>query len=337
MKIAKIPASRTGLFVIICFALLVIALFLIGDKQKLFSNTSVYFVKFREVNGLKQGAQVQISGISVGSVSSIELPKKSGDSVLLTIKVEKNAQTLIHEDSRASVSTEGLVGNKNVSLTVGSPSSPVKPVGSVIIGESQRDIMGVVDTAAAALNAVRGLTVEASGIIQDMRAGKGSIGKLLTDEGLYNDIRAIVSNTDKSLATITRTASSLGISVDSALGNISATSQEFKQLANSINSGKGSIGKLLNDNELYDKLIGISGSVNGMIAELRDAMTKISTASGNAVEVTEAFKHNFLVSGYFEDRGYWDAAAFEKNIKTRIDSLQKIEARIDQKLKQIKN
>lgn len=333
MKIAKIPASRTGLFVIICFSLLVIALFLIGDKQKLFSNTSKYFVKFREVNGLKQGAQVQISGINVGSVSAIELPKRSGDSVLITIQVVKDAQNLIHADSKASVSTEGLVGNKTISITVGTDSSPVKPVGGLIIGESQRDLMGVVDTAAAALDAVKNLTVEATGIIQDMRSGKGSIGKLLNDEGLYNDIRAIVSNTDKSLATITRTASALGISVDSALGNISATSNEFKRLANSINNGKGSIGKLINDNELYDKLIGISGSINSTIAELRDAMTKISTASGNAAEVTEAFKHNFLVKGYFEDRGYWDAAAFEKNIQTRVDSLQKIEARIDLKLK----
>ena len=117
MKIAKIPASRTGLFVIICFSLLIVALFLIGDKQKLFSNTSTYFVKFREVNGLKQGAQVQISGINVGSVSAIELPKRSGDSVKLTIQVVKDAQNLIHSDSKASVSTEGLVGNKTVSTT----------------------------------------------------------------------------------------------------------------------------------------------------------------------------------------------------------------------------
>ena len=336
MKIAKIPASRTGLFVILCFSLLVIALFLIGDKQKLFSNTSQYFVKFREVNGLKQGAQVQISGINVGSVSAIDLPKKAGDSVLITIKVIKDAQNLIHTDSKASVSTEGLVGNKNVSITVGRDSTPILPLGGLIIGESQRDLMGIVDTAAAALNAVKNLTEQASGIIIDMRSGKGSVGKLLTDEGLYNDIRAIVANTDKSLSTITRTASALGISVDSALRNISATSSEFKQLANSINSGKGSVGKLLNDNELYDKLIGMTGSINSTIAELHDAMVKISTASGNAAEVTEAFKHNFLVKGYFEDRGYWDASNFEKNIQTRIDSLQKIEARIDQKLKGVR-
>ncbi|MDP4220882.1 MAG: hypothetical protein Q8896_10625, partial [Bacteroidota bacterium] len=113
------------------------------------------------------------------------------------------------------------------------------------------------------------------------------------------------------------------------------TSSEFKQLAKSINSGKGSVGKLLNDTDLYVKLVGMTGSINSTIAELHDAMMKISAASGNAVEVTEAFKHNFLVKGYFEDRGYWDAAAFEKNIQTRIDSLQQIESRINLKLKQI--
>src|SRR5579864_6033583 len=98
MKITKIPSSRTGIFVIICFSLLVIALFLICDKQKLFSNTSTYFVKFREVNDLKKGAVVMISGINVGSVSSIELPKKSGDSVLVEVHVIKEASNLIHTD-----------------------------------------------------------------------------------------------------------------------------------------------------------------------------------------------------------------------------------------------
>src|SRR5438552_1046335 len=103
MKITKIPASRTGIFVIVCFALLVVALFLIGDKKKLFSNTSVYYIKFREVSGLKQGAQVIISGINVGSVHAIDLPKHAGDSVLVEVHIEKDAAPLIHTDSKASV------------------------------------------------------------------------------------------------------------------------------------------------------------------------------------------------------------------------------------------
>lgn len=336
MKITKIPASRTGIFVIVCFALLVIALFLIGDKQKLFSTTSSYFVKFRDVNGLKQGAQVLMSGISVGSVSKIELPKRSGDSVVVSIQVVKEAKNLIHIDSKAGVTTIGLVGDKMIGITDGNPHSPILPAGGWIIGESPKDLMGVVDTVTMALNALKKLTEQTTGIVEDIRGGKGSIGKLLTDEGLYNDIRAVVNNTDKSISAISMTAGQLGVSVDSALSNLSATSAEFKRLAYSINSGKGTVGKLLNDTEIYGKLLGLSTSINETVAELHDAMTKISAASGNTVEFTEALKHNFLVKGYFEDRGYWSTSTLEKNIQNRIDSLQQIEARINIKLKQIK-
>src|SRR5947208_1525781 len=131
MKLTKIPASRTGLFVIVCFSLLVIALFLIGDKQKLFSNTSPYYIKFREANGIKT----------------------------------------------------------------------------------------------------------------DIRSGKGSMGKLLTDEGLYHDIRSIVTNSDRSIVAITNTAHELEATIDSALRNFSSTSSEFRELGHSLNSGKGSLGK----------------------------------------------------------------------------------------------
>jgi phospholipid/cholesterol/gamma-HCH transport system substrate-binding protein len=336
MQITKIPASRTGIFVIICFSLLVIALFLIGNKQKLFSNTSTYYVKFREISGLKKGAQVTIAGISVGSVSSIDLPKRSNDSVLVSIHIIKEAQNLLHTDSKASVTTEGLVGDKTISITEGTPTTPVIPAEGFIIGQSPRDLMGVVDTAAAALEAVKSLTEEANEFVKDIRGGKGSLGKLLTDEGLYNQIRAIVTNTDRSITSITKSANEIGTSIDSALGNISATSSEFKQIASSLNNGKGSVGKLLNDTEFYGKLMGLSETIKSTVAELHDAMTKISTASGNTVEFTEALKHNFLVKGYFEDRGYWDEATFEKNLQSRIDSLQKIEARVDRKLRELK-
>jgi len=317
--------------------LLVIALFLIGDKQKLFSNTSEYFIKFREVNDLKKGAVIMISGINVGSVHSIDLPKNSGDSVLVAVNIVKDAVNLIHTDSKASVTTVGLVGDKIISITVGSQKSPLLHPGGLIIGESQRDLMGVVDTAAAAINSIRLLTTQINEVISDVRDGKGSIGKLLTDDGLYKDIRAIVTNSDKSIAAITNTAHELEITIDSALVNFTATSTEIKKIGHSINSGKGTIGKLFNDTEIYAKILGLAQSIGETVAELHDATTKISTASGNTAEITEALKHNFLVKGYFEDRGYWDASAEEKKIQERIDTLKKLEAEINSKLKMLKN
>ncbi|MEP7235836.1 MAG: MlaD family protein [Ignavibacteriota bacterium] len=333
MKITKIPASRTGIFVILCFGLLVVALFLIGDKQKLFSNTSTYYVKFKDVNGLKQGAQVIISGMNVGSVSNIELPHRSGDSVEVSIHVIKDAQKLIHLNSNASISTVGLVGDKIIAISDGTSESPILPVGGWIFGQSPRDLMGIVDTASSAIASIKLVTDQVNSLLSEIREGKGSIGMLLKDDGLYRDIRAIVSNTDRGMATIAATAKGLGVSVDSALSNLSATSSSFRVLANTMSNGKGTIGKLMNDTEIYVNLLGLSQSVNSTINELHDAMTKISAASGNTVEITEALKHNFLVKGYFEDRGYWNSAKFEKGVQSRIDSLQVIEQRVNAKIK----
>ncbi|MEI8134567.1 MAG: MlaD family protein [bacterium] len=336
MKITKIPSSRTGIFVLICFSLLVIALFIIGDKQKLFSNTTTYFIKFREVNDLKRGAVVMISGINIGSVRTIELPKKTGDSVLVEIHLVKDATNLIHQDSKASVTTVGLVGDKIVAIAGGSDGSPLVSPGGLITGESQKDFMSIADTVTLTIKSVKNLTDELAGLFKEIRSGKGSMGKLLTDEGLYRDIRAIVTNSDKSISSITKTAKELEIVVDSALVNFAGTSTEIKQLGHNLNSGKGTIGKLLNDTIMYSQLLSLTESIQSTVAELKDAMAKISGAAGNTEEVTEALKHNFLVKGYFEDRGYWDASEYEKKIDQRIKTLQELEKRLDAKAKILK-
>ena len=335
MKITKIPASRTGLFVIICFSLLVLGLFLIGDKQKLFSNTSTYYAKYKDVNGLKPGAQVIITGINVGSVNSIDLPKKAGDSVLISMHIVKDAQSLIHTDSKASVVTIGLVGDKTVSVSVGNAGTPVLPVGGFITGQDQRELSGLLDTLSAALNSIKVVTDAASTIARDIQNGKGTLGKFITDESLYNNLNSIARNTDNSISSIGREIAGMRNSVDSALGNISMATGEFGKFGKSLNNSKGSIGRLINDTDMYYRLSHLSESIAATIVELRDAMVKFSTAGGNTAEITEALKHNFLVKSYFEDRGYWKSDAAANTIQNKIDSLQKLQIQVDEKLKQL--
>src|SRR5690349_11000806 len=101
MKFSKTPTTKAGIFVVVAFGLLVLALFLIGDKEKLFSPSDRYYVKIKEISGLKEGAQVFMTGINVGSVREVRLPKRPGDSVFLELRITKDAQSLIRSDSRA--------------------------------------------------------------------------------------------------------------------------------------------------------------------------------------------------------------------------------------------
>src|SRR5687768_6954077 len=139
MKFSKTPTTKAGIFVSIAFALLVIALFLIGDKEKLFSSSDRYYVRIKDINGLKEGAQVYITGINVGSVRMIRLPRYPGDSVFLELRVVDEAHDLLRTDSRAEIVTEGLVGNKAIAITVGSTKLPILEAGDTLIGTSPRD------------------------------------------------------------------------------------------------------------------------------------------------------------------------------------------------------
>ena len=330
MKISKVPASRTAIFVIISFALLIIALFAIGNKQKLFSRSSDYFIKIKEISGLKEGAIVNVSGINVGAVDKINLPKYSGDSVVLLIHVVKDAQPLIHSDSRAQLVTEGLVGNKAISVTGGSADAKIMQPGDTLRGESPMEITSLLNNVSASINGINDLTAELTGALKDMRAGKGMLGKMLTDETLYNDIHKSLANVNNLTANLAKTSTTLGSKVSEATDVLTQTISEVKKLVTQVNSGNGTVSKLLTDDGLYREIEATSHALAEMITGLKDASAKLSKAAGNGLEVTEAFKHNFLVRDYFEQRGYWNAADFERTVEVKLDSLRNLQRQLDE-------
>lgn len=332
MKISKIPVTRTGLFVILSFVLLTIILFVIGDKQKLFSSTIQYPVKFKEISGLKEGAQVQISGISVGSVSAINLPAKAGDSVLLTINIIKDAVGLIHTDTRAKVMTEGLVGSKAISLSVGGIDTKTLEPGSLILGISGSEIMSIVDSATSMVGSSKRLLDNLDTLIVSINSGKGTLGSLLTKEELYTELVKTIQNTNALMTSLSHTS----LTANGAIKDIADESKKSVAALNSIldkiHNGNGTLAKILNDSSIYVDLDNNLKTLGSTMIQLNDIVSKFSKSAGNAEELTEALKHNFLVKGYFEDRGYWNASNYEATIQSKLDSLKMIERRINERL-----
>jgi phospholipid/cholesterol/gamma-HCH transport system substrate-binding protein len=118
-----------------------------------------------------------------------------------------------------------------------------------------------------------------------------------------------------------------------AIGHISKnfdkTSSDLNDIVERINRGEGSIGKLLKSDDLYQDLRKTSQGVLASTDDLHDALAKIALGSGRFAEVMEGLKHNFLVKGYFEDRGYWDAPEYEMTIDKKLDSLNKLRLILD--------
>lgn len=117
----KSYAAILGLFVAVGVLILVVGIFLVGEKQGIFTKSTEVLARFNSVEGLKKGAAVRLLGIDVGTVSSIRI---WNNVALVDMRIFSDSRKFIKRDSRAMLETEGLVGNKFVVLTPGTEESP---------------------------------------------------------------------------------------------------------------------------------------------------------------------------------------------------------------------
>ena len=119
-------AFRLGVFIVATLAVLATGIFLIGDRQFLFSSTYILKSNFMHVAGLINGAEVRVGGIHKGTVKQIQLPAQPDGGVTVIMAMEKSTRKVIRKDSVASIQTEGLLGDKYVEVTFGSDSAPAR-------------------------------------------------------------------------------------------------------------------------------------------------------------------------------------------------------------------
>jgi outer membrane protein OmpA-like peptidoglycan-associated protein len=133
-------AFRVGVLVVMALVVLCIGVFLIGNRDFLFSSTYRLKAEFQNVSGLNNGAAVRIAGIHQGTVKEIVLPSQPDGKVTVVMNVKSDTRNIIKKDSRASIKTEGVLGDKYVEISFGSPKA--EPVGEngTIASETQRDM-----------------------------------------------------------------------------------------------------------------------------------------------------------------------------------------------------
>src|ERR1700687_988043 len=154
-------AARLGSFIIATLAVLAAGVFLIGDKQYLFTPTYRLKAQFATVVGLDPGAEVRVGGVHSGTVRNIELPRRPTDKITVVMDLQRSTHDIIKGDSVASIETEGLLGNEYVSISFGSAQAVnVKDddtIGSqppFVIADLMKKANGLLDTSQAALENV---------------------------------------------------------------------------------------------------------------------------------------------------------------------------------------
>src|SRR5580658_5833703 len=150
--------ARLGAFIVVALAILVAGVFLIGNKEYLFSSTYRVKAQFDNVVGLSDGADVRVGGVHSGTVHSIELPHKPGEKVTVVMDLDKSTHEIIKQDSLASIETQGLLGNQYLAISFGTAGQPDVKDGDIIqsippleMGEMMKKASGILDSSQQAI------------------------------------------------------------------------------------------------------------------------------------------------------------------------------------------
>jgi phospholipid/cholesterol/gamma-HCH transport system substrate-binding protein len=334
----KISTVKVGLFIFVGIAILVIGIFLIGRKQALFSSTFSVKAYFQDIQGLRNGATVRLSGIDVGAVNDVEIVNDTTGRVEVTMNLKEDIHNFIRTDTRASIETEGLVGNKVVVITVGSASAEEVKDGGIIKSKEPMSISAIIEETQGVMRYTKDMTKDLSEIVSRVNKGEGSIGKLLVDNELYNNAARLTESADTSLKSITKQVNQLtsvfkelGSGIKSVIGNVDNVVVDLDTIITGVKKGKGVMGAMLVDKTRYDTVFSKTiNNIEKMTAEAKLAASRLA-------ENMEALKHNWLFKSYFEERGYWDKDKYEDEIDSKMQELDIKIKLIDQKIEALKS
>jgi phospholipid/cholesterol/gamma-HCH transport system substrate-binding protein len=169
---------------------LAIGVFLIGDKQFLFSRTYRLNASFKSVAGLNGGADVRVGGVRKGTVKKILLPTQADGGMTVVMDLERSTRDVLKKDSVASIQTEGLVGNKYVEISFGSPTAPALENGDTLQSVPPLDLADVVKKTNEVLDAAKGSMGELQAIGEKINKGQGTMGALVNDKTIYQEMTA---------------------------------------------------------------------------------------------------------------------------------------------------
>lgn len=218
---------RVGLLVVFALGLLALGIFLIGEQGNLFVRKNRYVVFFPTVGGLNPGNPVQLDGVDVGTVSSVVLPTDPASrQIQVSLDLNRRYGERIREDSAARIKTLGLLGDKFVELTTGSPEAAVIPPGGVIPAAAPTDVDRLIASGEDVMDNVVRISADLRNILQRMERGEGLLGELISE-------------------------SETGRRVTDA---VIETMESVKRVAQNIETGDGPIPRLIHDRELAERV-----------------------------------------------------------------------------------
>ena len=261
MKKESTSTSKLGMFIMIGLLLFIGTIYFIGKQKNLFGDSCRLKSQFRNVSGLKVGNDVRFSGINVGTVEAIEL--LSDSSVIVEMVIKKEIQPFIKINAKASISSDGLMGDKIVIISPGGYCKDAIKENGQIASKNPVEVEEIMGSMKKSLDNIALISKDLSIFSRKISAGNGTLSKLISDEDLSKNMMY-------------------------TLENLKSSSNEFAKFAYKMNDTKGALFKLMNDEKFGKTLDSTLSNLQAGTKGLSDNM--------------EAVKSSIFLKGYYKKK-----------------------------------
>ena len=263
---------RVGLFVLVGLFILAVAIFyitgagILGPKYRLYTYLP-------EVEGVNAGAPVRLDGVAIGNVEKIALNPKPADrtqSIQLILRIDKKFMSEVRTDSTASLVTEGLLGDRYVTIKRGLTGSALQS-NSTIPGAPAVAMTEMVERGTDLLTTLNTVSGELQGIVDQVQQGKGTVGKLIKDPALYDNVNSAVVRLNAMVGSIQAGKGTAGkfLTSDELYSKVNATVDNVNDVIGAVKEQKGTAGKLIYDPAVYNSAKGFLDNGNAVLADVR--------------------------------------------------------------------
>lgn len=240
---------RLGIFISLGMMLLILGIYFIGERQQFFRSTFRLNAVFKNVSGLMVGNNVRLSGVNVGTVDDITII--SDTSVSVGINIDENVREFVKKDAIASIGSEGLMGNKALVISPGTGGEKRIENGDIIAASQPLDIDAILVTLKTTIDHTASITGDLASMTKNIESGNGTIGRLIMDKTWRENFEVTITNLRKGsteFKILMEKASDIDdllLSIKETIKNTSNITGDLAKITGNIESGKGTIGRLL--------------------------------------------------------------------------------------------
>ncbi|MFA5814733.1 MAG: MlaD family protein [Bacteroidales bacterium] len=309
-------ATIVGLFLFFGLVILVAGILTIGNLHNSFVKKFMVTTIFENVNGLQPGNNIWFSGVKIGTVSTLNFFGKS--QVKVSMKIDHAAQPYIRKNAKAKISTDGLIGNKIIVIYGGTDSTAAIEEGDTLGIEKTLSTDDMMNTLQENNKNLLSITNDFKVISKKIMDGEGTLGKLLTDESLYDNIGQTVDalkraseNAEKLTASISDYGSKMNqqgsltndlVSDTIVFNTIKATVLELKQIASMAAELTANLRNASSDLNNSNSPAGVILHDQPAASDLKSTIRNLESSTQKLNEDLEALRHNFLFRGFFKKK-----------------------------------